>query len=166
MDIRDCKHFIINGSSAAAADGFCGIEWEDGTKARELHQNKHIKSTVCAELFEREMEKAALEKDFFILYTTHSSDVTPADLKFRSGLVCKENFDNYFGPFSSRAFRVYKPSINSATRSQLTAIPGIGAATADKILTERKRGGNFKDREDAIKRIRLNRTYSNYLSYP
>jgi len=73
---------------------------------------------------------------------------------------------DYFGPFSARTFRTYKPSINKATQSQLTAIPGIGDATATRIIDERKRNGDFKNREDAIKQLKLDRSYSNFLIFP
>lgn len=39
-------------------------------------------------------------------------------------------------------------NINSADSSQLQEIPGVGPATADKILNYRKENGSFKKKED------------------
>jgi hypothetical protein len=72
-DIREGKHFAINGSSASAGDGFCGVELEDGTKIREIHQYKHIKDKVDPAWFEEERKKAAQNDDLFIMYTTNTS---------------------------------------------------------------------------------------------
>lgn len=158
--VSDCDSFIINAPSAVAADGFCGIKLEDDHVVRELHQNKHIQQTVDTELFTTEHKKCARQKDFFILYTTHDSTVDVKDLPSRAGLVCRDNFRDYFGPFAARAFQTYKICINKATRSQLEAASGIGTAIAELILSERKRNGEFKDCEDFKKRCKMERTFS------
>lgn len=161
VDVRKCDSFILNGT----ADGFCGMMLEDGSVVRELHQNKHVKRNIDLKLFMEEYWKAAHTKDFFILYTTHDSSVTTAELPNRAGIVSKANFEDYFGPFAARSFREDKVSINKATRSQLEAVSGIGPTTATTILNERKRGGLFKDREDFKKRCHTQLTLSGSFLY-
>jgi DNA polymerase III alpha subunit (gram-positive type) len=67
-------------------------------------------------------------------------------------LVCKENFKDYFGPFAAQAFRQYKTHINKTTFLQQTALPGIGSATATKVMKERT-NGDFASREDFCRRL-------------
>lgn len=45
--------------------------------------------------------------------------------------------------------------LNTATRTELMALPGIGAKTADRILEARVRSGGFKDVSDLIDIERL-----------
>ena len=149
VNVNNCDHFVLNAPSVPSADGFCGLKDANGKILRELHQNKHIKSDVSAQLFERERQ-AAGDTDFFILFTTHTPNISSGDLTLRTGLVSKENFDAYFGPFAARAFRNYKVDINFATRSQLEAISRIGETIADRILKERN-NKEFADREDFMK---------------
>jgi len=165
VDVRKCDSFIINGSGASAADGFCGMMLEDGSLALELHQNKHIKKIVDLKLYTEEYRKTALAKDLFILYTTHDSSVTAQDLPPRGGLVSRANFTDYFGPFAARAFRSDKISINKATRSQLEAVSGIGPKTADTILKERNSRGPFTSPDDFKKRCKLKDSYSESFLY-
>ena len=42
-------------------------------------------------------------------------------------------------------------NINSASKEQLTLLPGIGDSTAEKILAYRKEYGNFRKIEDIMK---------------
>ena len=49
-----------------------------------------------------------------------------------------------------------KVNINTATQSELEALPGIGASTALKIINYRKENGKFKSIED-IKKVSRNR---------
>jgi competence protein ComEA len=43
--------------------------------------------------------------------------------------------------------------VNKATAAELDAIKGIGPAISAKILDEKKKGGNFKDWDDLVKRV-------------
>jgi competence protein ComEA len=43
---------------------------------------------------------------------------------------------------------------NSASKAELEAIKGIGPAIADRIIEERKSGGNFKDMKDLEVRVK------------
>ena len=42
-------------------------------------------------------------------------------------------------------------NINTATESELTALPGVGEATARAIVEERERGGPFSSPEDIMR---------------
>lgn len=44
--------------------------------------------------------------------------------------------------------------VNKATAADLDGIKGIGPAISSKILEERKRGGNFKDWNNFIERVK------------
>jgi competence protein ComEA len=44
--------------------------------------------------------------------------------------------------------------VNKATAADLDSITGIGPAISSKILEERKRGGNFKDWNNFIERVK------------
>jgi competence protein ComEA len=41
-------------------------------------------------------------------------------------------------------------NLNSATAAQLEALPGIGRATAERIIEYRQKNGNFKKAEDLM----------------
>jgi competence protein ComEA len=41
-------------------------------------------------------------------------------------------------------------NLNSATAAQLEALPGIGKATAERIIEYRQKNGNFKKPEDLM----------------
>jgi competence protein ComEA len=43
--------------------------------------------------------------------------------------------------------------VNKATAAELDGIKGIGPAISAKILDEKKKGGNFKDWDDLVKRV-------------
>jgi len=151
--VKAADTLFLNGASAHAADSFCGLLLPGSQSIRENHQNKHIKNTVDKDLYLEELKKAARQSDVFILYTTHHSTVTEADLPPRGAIVSKANMKDYFGPFAARAFCDIKININQATHSQLEMISGIGTKTATSILQKRKEA-EFTDKED-FKRCKL-----------
>jgi len=158
VDIRKANCFVINGATAPAADGFCGLEVEGETGVRELHQNKQIKDVVDKNYYLKEHTKTAMANDVFIIFTTGNSSITAADLPKRAGIVSKQNFQDYFGPFAARAFFTFSVHINKATRSQLELIGGIGENTAKRILNEREKG-DFKDRDDFNTRTGIQKSF-------
>ncbi len=152
MDLSKENVFVINGSGATAADGFCPLEIigeEEG--ARELHQDKHQQNIFSLDDYMREYNKSAMKKDIFIVFTTGNTTITAKDLPARGGIVSRENFKDYFGPFAARAFFNIKIDINQATRSQLETIAGIGEKTANQIIEERLKR-KFDSCEDFEKR--------------
>jgi DNA uptake protein ComE-like DNA-binding protein len=168
VDLRKENVFVINAPGAPAADGFCSLEivGEEKHRTRELYQNKHVKNTISKDLYLNEYQKSAMKQDVFILFTTHDATLIAEDLPARGGIVSKANFQDYFGPFAARAFCEIKIGINQATRTQLEAMSGVGPTTAGKILNERKRAGNFKDREDFKTRLNMGRTLSDAFVFP
>ncbi len=56
------------------------------------------------------------------------------------------------GFFASIGIAFAAVDVNTADKAGLDSIKGIGPATADKILIERKKG-NFKDWDDLVKRV-------------
>ena len=82
----------------------------------------------------------------------------PCNIKLpvNSGIVDRENWENYFGPFAGRAF-VYGvkcfPNINKTSFAVLQLVNGVGPATANKILTKRP----FLSIEDAEQKTNIKR---------
>lgn len=105
--------------------------------------------------YKTEFEKAAGEDDFFIEFATSSypnfnSSDFPTD---RCGLVCAENYREYFGPFAGRAFFLMNHNdlnINTAPRNHLLLVTGIGEKIADEIIEKRP----FKTRAKAMESIK------------
>jgi len=151
-DVQNCNCFFLNGYSATAADGFCGVILEDDKIVRELHQYKHIQKKVSVQLLQSEYNIAANTHDFFILFTTHKSAVEERNLPPNTALVCEQNFSDYFGPFAARAFQRMKININTATRTQLQSMEGIGVEGANRLLDNRRVHGVYKDSQDCFTR--------------
>jgi len=98
------SHLIINGNSAQAGDFFFSIETPpEGKIVREIGQCKLIQNTLSKKEYDQERKKSAGPDDIFIVYAPKgiSRDVTLPD---RCGIVDSFCWDNYFGPFSSRAY--------------------------------------------------------------
>jgi competence ComEA-like helix-hairpin-helix protein len=56
-------------------------------------------------------------------------------------------------------------NLNTATQAQLETLPGIGAATAKRILEYRQKSGSFKKIEDILDFSRLGPYLLNVLSF-
>ncbi|RIB14549.1 hypothetical protein C2G38_2095584 [Gigaspora rosea] len=138
INVFEGRHCIINCCSAPAGDSFCGVRFNSNNYCfTEIHQCKLVKSDVKDNMFKMERQKAADKNDYFILFTTGRCT---ANLTWLSGVVDKDVWDEYFGPFSGRAFRYAinsPPAANRATFSELTGINGIGTIRANMIIQKR-----------------------------
>jgi len=149
---------IINGPGAPAGDIFMGIQLTIG--ARQVECNEVIqckllqtKQKITEEMYNIEREKAVNKtSDVFLLITT--AEANGFDLPARCGIVSKKEFEKYFGPFATRAYRSFQdpPNINTASYHELRRIEGVGDATAEKIIKERSKG-RFSNCEDAVERL-------------
>ncbi len=98
-----------------------GGAWENVV---EHMQAKHKKVTTTIEQWNEERNKAVQTGDFFMLFATTKVSVSKVysrlfflfiperfliflqdQIPHRSGIVYRENFIDYFGPFAARAFR-------------------------------------------------------------
>jgi len=151
VNVRQCKHIIINARSASSGDAFCGLDTSDASN--EVHQYKFYQgSTVTQKLFNEERKKAASGNDFFLLITTDKKcDVKPPN---RSGIVHGRNWGDYFGAFAGRMFFNRDDdenplNINKATHSLLQLV--VKRDDADKIISKRP----FDNVEDAMERTQI-----------
>ncbi|CAG8675082.1 756_t:CDS:1, partial [Paraglomus occultum] len=68
-------------------------------------------------------------------------DKCDIELPNNSGIVDKQNWQDYFGPFAGRSY-IYAmegpPDVNTATRTQLELTEGIGKTYGKRIVDERK----------------------------
>jgi hypothetical protein len=148
IDIRKCTHCIINKISALYGDALIGLDLP-GSK-NEVHQYKLLNDKSTFD-YSEERNKSASKKDFFMLITTKDLDI---NLPQNSGFVNKQNWEQYFGPFSGRSF-VFAvegpPNINTATRAQLQLTSQVGRIRAEEIMKKRP----FKDVQDAKKKTNI-----------
>ncbi|KAL1914250.1 uncharacterized protein VTP21DRAFT_9090 [Calcarisporiella thermophila] len=154
IDVRGCKHIILNGTSAPYGDSFLGLDTEAECQGlNEVHQYKRYnRATLRTTDYLSERAKAASERDFFLLYTT--AQIEDLELPERSGIVDATNWLDYFGPFAGRAhyFAVVGPlDINTANHRDLLGIRGIGPAYAEQIISKRP----FANIADAMERTKI-----------
>ncbi|RIB13229.1 hypothetical protein C2G38_2198446 [Gigaspora rosea] len=110
VDVRQFKHCIINAPASSYGDSFLSLDQQGTESPNEVHQFKLRKKAVSEKEYQEEREKYASENDFFILFTTANRNV---EIPKRSGIVDRNAFTNYFGPFAGRAYRsaMANPSI-------------------------------------------------------
>jgi hypothetical protein len=163
INVRQNKHCVVNYTSAQYGDSFIGLDLgknkeKEGEKKyhsplifNEVHQYKFWNDkAVNKEVYLNERNKVASKRDFFILFTTKNCN--KFELPENSGIVDKENWNNYFGPFAHRAFVFATPfEINSVDRKSLQRIRSIGSQNSEKILTKRP----FTDITNAMERTGL-----------
>ncbi|CAB5162682.1 unnamed protein product [Rhizophagus irregularis] len=101
VDIRKFKHCIINPVSPYG-DSFLSLDQLGTESLNEIHQFKLRKKAVSKKEYQEKHEKFASENDFFILFTTANCNI---EISKRSGIVDRNAFTNYFGPFAERAYR-------------------------------------------------------------
>ncbi len=150
------NHHVISAPGNPGGDSFCFVSSEPPVVFS--LSCKHQLSPRGKTDYELEYVKATGDReDFFIEYSTGSySSFTADDLPHdRCGLVYEENFQSYFGPYAGRAFflkNLSPPNINTASRSLLRLVDGVGPGLIQHILDERKRSP-ISDEGDAIQRI-------------
>ena len=103
INVREHKHIVINARNAASGDAFLSLHTEP--PVNEVHQYKCYgeRTSLGQGKYEEERSKAASNADFFILFTTKSGlgGIKPPK---NCGIVCGDNWKEYFGPFAGRAF--------------------------------------------------------------
>ena len=170
---------VVNGPGAPAADVFSRVHLRDPDASAEDREGVWVnesfacrhqqKETLSQSDYENEREKAAGPDDFFMMFVTGDSDVDLENndgRKRKNGLVDSKNFSAYFGPFAGRAFCLRKepPNINTAPRSVLEAVEGIGPTRAKIILHERA-SHLFDDLQDAVERTQIPEHVLNRLTF-
>ena len=168
---QSCDVHILCASGNPAADSFSCIEEVqlDGTVCTVTFavscKNKQANASLAK--YEQEWKKAASTCDFFMEYGTGKYSIAAEELpNNRCGLVSKENFAQYFGPFAGRAFSLHRPfpNVNTAGRSRLQAVDGIGTALCENIITERTRQ-RIADADDLECRIPKLKRFSHLFHY-
>jgi len=106
------SHVIANGTSAPAGDFFFSIETPvpgetEGKIVREVGQCKFIKEELTPDDYYEERDKSAGPDDIFIMYMTTGISGN-FNLPDRSGIVDGSCWEEYFGPFSGRAYRSFR----------------------------------------------------------
>ncbi|CAG8444371.1 8373_t:CDS:2 [Funneliformis caledonium] len=148
IDIRECTHCIINKTSAPHGDALIGLDLPDSKNEVQQYKLLNDHSTFN---YIVERNKAASKKDFFILITTKDLDI---ELPQNSGIVNKQNWNQYFGAFSGRAFIFAvegPPDINNAVRAQLQLVSQVGKKRAEEIMAKRP----FKNIQDAKQKTNI-----------
>ncbi|RHZ90174.1 hypothetical protein Glove_5g80 [Diversispora epigaea] len=102
IDVQKFQHCIINAPASPHGDSFLSLDQPGTETPNEIHQFKLLKKAVSKKEYLEEREKSASENDFFILFTTTDCNV---EIPKRSGIVDRNAFTNYFGPFAGRAYR-------------------------------------------------------------
>ncbi|KAK1944393.1 hypothetical protein P3T76_004305 [Phytophthora citrophthora] len=156
--LSDMNTIILNGPSATAGDLFMSIELTTGCRqvlCNEVLQCKLLqtKKKLRESDYAKERDKAVnLNSDVFLLIT--SGGTNKFGLSPRCGLVSIAEFQQYFDPFASRAYRRFlvPPDINVVSYRELCRVEGLGAQLAARILAERERG-RFSSVEDAVNRL-------------
>ncbi|GMF23225.1 unnamed protein product [Phytophthora lilii] len=163
VDISTMSTVVVNADHAAAGDIFMRVHLTDGN--RQIHSNEVIQckfternQKIDRAYYEKERTKAVNNASDVFLLIAPSDLVEPFDLRKRCGIVSKAEFNDYFGPFASRAYRSLfeAPDINNASYQELRLIEGVGDAIAAKIIAKRNRK-RFSSHDDAIERLFKNR---------
>jgi hypothetical protein len=145
---------MLSASSNEGGDAFCGLRVGGGV-VHEVHQYKHISAVVSQDMLDGEHRKAVGPVDFFLFCTTGESG-DGLKLPARTALVDRTRFRAYYGPWGARAFYLGKasaPDVNTASRTELESVLGIGPTRAQLLLESRP----FRDMEDCFARTNIPR---------
>lgn len=151
---RDGNHHILSAPGNSGADSFCCLKVSGVDCTYSISCKKEVRNRSLSK-YKTEFEKAAGKDDFFIEFATGAyPNFNPSDFPTdRCGLVCANNYREYFGPFAGRAFFLMNHNelnINTAPRNHLLLVTGIGEKTADEILAKRP----FETQDKAMKSIK------------
>ncbi|KAF9376872.1 hypothetical protein BGX21_003372, partial [Mortierella sp. AD011] len=139
INLRNHGHIVLNAASAPSGDAFLSLDTRSAIN--EVHQYKFSTGdsrTINQNQYNTEREKAASDNDFFILFTTLTAH--GVQLPDKSGIVDRQCWSEYFGPFSARAYNSFvegAPDINNDDNTTLQLVNGIGPTRANTILTRR-----------------------------
>ncbi|POM80159.1 LOW QUALITY PROTEIN: Crinkler (CRN) domain containing hypothetical protein, partial [Phytophthora palmivora] len=127
-------------------------EFHVGKKQVQCNEVMRCKLLQTDEKIDEELtSKNAKTPDSDVLILITLAEATTFDLPPRCGLVSKNEFEQYFGPFASRAYRsLLEPlDINTASYHQ---VEGVGDANANKVIEKRP----YSNLEDAVNRLGFN----------
>ncbi|OQR89637.1 crinkler (CRN) domain-containing protein [Thraustotheca clavata] len=166
VNVSEMNTIVINGASASAGDIFMRVQLmidDQQVQCNEVIQCKLLqtKQKINEAMYAKERTKAVNgDSDVFLLITP--AQATEFALPPLCGIVSTNEFDQYFGPFASRAYRSFlePPNINTASYHELRRIEGVGDATAEKIIDERKKRA-FSSHADAVNRLFTNKKCKN-----
>ncbi len=154
--LSDSNLLVMNKYAAKGADAFCSLELESGEIVKEGIQMRKVKNATTVDMLENEIKSSKNPKDFFLYITTGPSFIEEKGLSERCALVDSSRLLAYFGPYAGRAFFFFPKAvnINTATRSQLLSVRGIGPKFAARILEEREKMA-FLDAGDCYVRTKV-----------
>lgn len=153
----DGNHHILCAKGNPAGDSFCFLSLSSSDVVTFAISCKNERKVHKAKEYLVEHTKAACNEDFFMEYSTGKFTIGPRDLpNCRCGLVCKENFQDYFGPVSGRAFIIcslISPNMNTAPWNHIISVPGLGQALASTIMNLRSKNMKFQSAADAMGKV-------------
>ncbi|CAB5381545.1 unnamed protein product [Rhizophagus irregularis] len=154
VDLRTCTNCILNASGAPYGDMYLRLDMPNYMKnVHEVHQYKKLdKTPLTQDDYNEERKKASSVDDYFMLITT--KDCSNITIPNNCGIVDKNNWNDYFGLFSGRAYMYSEdvPDLNTASRTHLQIIDQIGETRANMIIEERNKR-KFRNLSDAEERL-------------
>jgi hypothetical protein len=148
--LADDDLLVLNASSAPASDVFCALKLKNDVTVIEGIQCKHVLKATRPNMFTDEMKKCKSSEHFFVYITTGPEQDGGIEVGAKCAFVNDSRLKDYFGPYAGRAFFMRQEeslNINTAPRSRLLCVDGIGESRAETILQKRKERG-FQDVDD------------------
>ncbi len=134
IDLKRGEHIVMNAEAAPAGDVFFMFSRDPPEPPLRVSiQAKKIAKSINSELYNREKQKSAEDKDFFLLVSTGSKDKNlEMNSQALTGLVAENNFEEFFGDLFATGFRNWVPPSNIAEWSSEDWIhcPGVGSQKA------------------------------------
>ena len=154
--LADANLLVMNGKSAPASDIFCALKLDNKKVVKEGIQCRHIAKTTTNIMLKSETEKCKFSEDFFLYITTGPQQEEGLELDAKCAFVHDSQFKKYFGPYAGRAFMCQQeaPNINTASRTKLASVDGVGDKRADEILKKRCER-EFQDVDDCYTRTKI-----------